>query len=144
MVHITKGAQNDFLEVARLDHQAWMDAPNARNIPDGEHVWRIWTEHALLFVAKEDETVLGAIVAFPCISGEWYVHKLFVRADRRRSGIGRSLFGKLLEKVDELGVVCFLTVAPQNEKLIEFYRSLGFTRARWSKDTIAKTNIVAY
>jgi ribosomal protein S18 acetylase RimI-like enzyme len=127
MIQFEKAKKADFIPVAALDRQAWVHYENAENIPDGEHVWRIWTEHAIIMVAREAQAVVGAIVAFPCISGAWYVHKLFVSPAKQKEGIGKELFNLLLHEIDGLGAPCFLTVSPQNEKLIAFYAALGFT-----------------
>ncbi|HUG89525.1 MAG TPA: N-acetyltransferase [Planctomycetaceae bacterium] len=41
----------EFLEVAALDRIAWPVVPDTF-IPDGEHVWRVWCEHAVVLVAR--------------------------------------------------------------------------------------------
>jgi ribosomal protein S18 acetylase RimI-like enzyme len=127
MVDYQKAIISDFLAAARLDRQAWKTYQNAENIPDGEHVWRLWAEHALMFVAKEESNLIGTIIAFPCLSGKWYVHKLMVSGEWRQQGIGTRLFHLLLEAIDAVQADCFLTVDPENHKLITFYNRLGFT-----------------
>jgi hypothetical protein len=41
----------DFLHVAALDRIAWPVLPDTF-IPDGEHIWRVWCEHANVLVAR--------------------------------------------------------------------------------------------
>ena len=117
---------SDFLEVAALDREAWKQNRNSEYIPDGEHVWRIWMEHALAYTAKEAGTVVGAILAFPCISQQWFVHKVFVALEKRGRGIGSQLFGILLAEIDSIEADCFLTVDPAYGDTIRFYEKLGF------------------
>ena len=117
---------SDFLEVAALDREAWKQNRNSDYIPDGEHVWRIWMEHALAYTAKEAGKVVGAIIAFPCITQQWFVHKVFVDLERRGNGIGTRLFEILLTEIDRIEVDCFLTVDPAYGDTIRFYEKLGF------------------
>jgi len=37
---------DDFAEIAELDREVWGANRNSEFIPDGEHVWRIWIDHA--------------------------------------------------------------------------------------------------
>jgi len=117
---------SDFLEVAALDREAWKQNRNSEYIPDGEHVWRIWMEHALAYTAKETGKVVGAILAFPCMSQQWFVHKVFVDLEKRGNGIGTRLFETLLAEIDRIEVDCFLTVDPAYGDTIRFYEKLGF------------------
>lgn len=90
-------------------------------------------EHALAYTAKErDGKLVGAIVAFPCLSGLWFVHKVFVDLERRGKGIGSRLFTLLLAEVDNIKVDCFLTVDPAYSSTIKFYEKLGFVEKAFS------------
>ena len=124
----------DFLEIARLDRIAWAQNRNSEYIPDGEHVWRLWTEHALVFCAREEEKILGAVLAFPTRQpGLYCLHKVFVDEAHRGKGIGSALFDAMFEACDELGVDCFLTVDSINEHAIRLYENWGFTDRKFVK-----------
>ncbi len=123
----------DFLPIAELDRSAWNQSRNGEFIPDGEHVWRLWVEHALVFVAKEGESAIGAAIAFPCVSGMYFAHKLFVHRDLRYGGVGTRLSQVLLDEVDKMEVDCFLTVDPAKDALINLYTRLGFTEKQFVK-----------
>ncbi|MBU0992656.1 MAG: GNAT family N-acetyltransferase [Proteobacteria bacterium] len=127
MTDYQKADINDFLGVAALDRTAWLANRHAEFIPDGEHAWRHWVEHSLVFVAKTKHEILGAILAFPCQSGAWCVHKVFVSQDKRGHGIGSQLFGILLKEIDKIPADCFLTVDPVNEAALKLYEKWGFT-----------------
>ena len=116
----------DFLAVAALDRQAWSENREATFIPDGEHAWRLWTEHAIVSVYEPDDVVLGAALAFPTLSGTFCLHKIFVDRSCRGEGVGTKLMNETLFQIDRLGVACFLTVDPSNEAAIRLYESFGF------------------
>ena len=82
----------DAVAIAALDAVAWSDGAHPERIPDGEHVWRVWIDGAWVFVARERGALVGAIVAFPVLGGELFVHKVMVAVEYRRRGIGTRLF----------------------------------------------------
>jgi ribosomal protein S18 acetylase RimI-like enzyme len=127
-MQIRRTVPTDFLAIAALDREAWKEGENAEFIPDGEHIWRLWTEHAIMFCAEVDVQIVGAIVAFPCLDGRYCLHKVFVKRDFRDKGIGSQLFEVLLQEIDEKGVSVFLTVSPGNEAAIALYEKWGFDR----------------
>ena len=140
MTAIRRASARDFLDIAALDRLAWLGNRHGEFIPDGEHVWRLWCEHAWCFAARlEGEsciespagTLAGAIVAFPCLDGRFCVHKVMVLPALRGRGIGSRLFAVLLEELDRQGVATFLTVDPSNESAQRLYASWGYVRDRF-------------
>jgi phosphinothricin acetyltransferase len=115
------------LEIAKLDRRAWRENRNSKFIPDGEHAWRLWAEHALVYCAWNEGKMTGAILAFPCLSGEFCIHKVFVAPAFRGKKIGTRLFEKLLQDLDGRGISSFLTVDPRNEGALGLYAKWGFT-----------------
>jgi len=126
-MEIDRAAPSDFQDIAALDRVAWRDNRHGTYIPDGEHAWRIWCEHALTYVARDAGRVVGAILAFPCLDRRFCVHKAMVAADCRRRGIGSALFEILLVELDRRGAAAFLTVDPANAAGIALYEKWGFT-----------------
>lgn len=117
----------DFLAIASLDRVAWRDSVHGEFIPDGEHVWRIWCEHAFTYVAVDESGgVRGAAVAFPCRGTAHCLHKVIVDASSRGRGIGSGLFRAMLTELDRAQRSCFLTVDPANAAAIALYRKYGF------------------
>jgi len=118
----------DFVGIAGLDARAWRESAHPERVPDGEHVWRVWVDDAVVLVARHGDEVVGAIVAFPTLAGALFMHKVMVDERFRRQGIGSRLFELLLAHVDAtLGVACWLTVDTSREAEVRRYERLGFT-----------------
>jgi [ribosomal protein S18]-alanine N-acetyltransferase len=131
MIRIHKAKPQDFFKIAKLDRRAWRENRNSRYIPDGEHAWRLWAEHALVYCAWREGKMVGAILAFPCLAGEFCIHKVFVAPELRDRKIGTRLFEKLLQALDRRGAGSFLTVDPRNEGALALYGKWGFTGRRF-------------
>lgn len=124
---VSRALPEDFIDIAALDRQAWNQAKHSELIPDGEHVWRIWCEHALVYIGRsEDDEILGALVAFPCLDGAFCLHKVMVAEKCRGKGLGRKLFEALFCELDLRERNCFLTVSPSNANALKLYRNWGF------------------
>jgi len=130
-MNVRRARPSDFLAIAALDRQAWRDNQHAEFIPDGEHAWRLWVEHALVFCAEQDDRIVGAVEAHPCMNGTWCLHKVFVDASCRGGAIGSKLIEALLVAIDDLGVDAFLTVDPANASALKLYERWGFTHRRF-------------
>lgn len=131
-VRIEAAKSTDYLNVAALDRLAWPVVPDVF-IPDGEHIWRVWSDTATLLVARRAEgtpplresgDIVGALVQFPTQQGELFLHKIMVHPDCRGTGIGTELMRAALA---EATVPVTLTVDPQNAAAVKLYQSLGFT-----------------
>ncbi len=127
---IEDAAPSDYLPVAALDRIAWPDDPQTF-IPDGEHIWRVWQDHALLLVARttdgkktaETVEIVGAVVMFPSKQNESVLHKIMVHPECRGQGIGTALMQAALEKAR---TPVLLTVNPNNDPAVQLYRNFGF------------------
>ena len=119
------------LAIAELDRVAWAASPGASFVPDGEHAWRVWAEYSFVAAAISDGLVLGALGAFDTSTPTLhFLHKLFVRADVRGTGIGRTLMDSYCAYLDGWGMLAELTTAPTNEAMIALSDSFGFTTTR--------------
>ena len=127
MISIDRAEPADFLAIAHLDRIAWRNYPQSEFIPDGEHVWRLWVEHAFVYCARAADEVVGAVLVFPTLSGPYCLHKAFVAEEHRGKGIGTKLIDAVLSELDEVGGDCFLTVNPSNNAALRLYESWGFT-----------------
>ncbi len=119
----------EFLQVAALDRIAWPEEQDVF-IPDGEHAWRLWCEHAVVLIAElsnrrvsASEHVLGALLMFPTIQGETFLHKIMVHPLGRGQGIGSALMKAGLARTS---TKTLLTVNPQNTAAVKLYQNFGF------------------
>ena len=130
-IRIEPARATDYMNVAALDRLAWPIVPDVF-IPDGEHIWRVWSDTATLLVARrvddlplrESNDIAGALVQFPTNRGELFLHKIMVHPDCRGTGIGTELMKAALAEAD---VPVLLTVDPNNAPAVKLYQSLGFT-----------------
>ena len=134
MPHVTieLARTTDYLQIAALDRIAWPIVPDVF-IPDGEHIWRVWSDTATLLVARiaagspplsESNDIAGALVQFPTKSGELFLHKVMVHPDCRGAGIGTQLMQAALSQASH---PVLLTVDPSNKPAVHLYEQLGFT-----------------
>lgn len=132
-IDVRQAVPDDFLAIADLDRRAWRDSAHGATIPDGEHTWRIWIDHALTWVACRDDQVVAAIVAFACGDGRYCLHKVMVDQAARGCGVGTRLFEAALAAIDAIGVDVFLTVDPANAAAIRLYERWGFDEKTFHK-----------
>ena len=119
----------DFIAIAALDRIAWKEGPESEFIPDGEHVWRVWTEHALTFIARDNYgDLIGVVLAFSTVRHGYCLHKIMVVKKHRNQGICAKLLTALLAAIDSENASCFLTVSPANHDALKLYRQRGFTQ----------------
>ena len=125
---VQQAMPSDFLPIAALDRAAWLTSANSEFIPDGEHAWRIWCQHAHVVLGRsESGSVVGAALAFRCVDGGYCLHKVMVDPVCRGQGLGSLLVENLLGIIDRECASCFLTVSPENSNALKLYRKWGFT-----------------
>lgn len=130
-ITIEPAQANDYLQIAALDRFAWPVIPDVF-IPDGEHIWRVWSDTATLLVARVTDgspplcvsnDIAGALIQFPTNKGELFLHKVMVHPDCRGQGIGTQLMQAALALANSPVV---LTVDPKNKPAVHLYEQLGF------------------
>lgn len=127
---IVPAVTDEFLDIAALDRIAWPVVPDTF-IPDGEHIWRVWVEHAVMLVAKvrgreplsESHEIAGALVMFPTNASELFLHKIMVHPVCRGAGVGTELMSRALEQAT---APVLLTVDPDNAPAVQLYERFGF------------------
>ncbi len=137
-MNFRKAKNIEFIEIAKLDRVAWLESFKGEFIPDGEHIWRLWVEYALTFVAIENKKIVGVSLAFLASDDTYAIHKLFVDKAYRGKGVGTELMKVLLEEIDILQVESFLTVYPKNQPAMALYEKLGFTDKKFVKNFYGK------
>lgn len=118
----------DFLAIAELDRVSWLDNRNSEFIPDGEHVWRHWVEHAYVCVAKQNQKIIGAALSFPSTAPNiHFVHKIFIAAECRGTGIGKKLMQLICAKYDDNKIIAQLTTDTNNKAMQRLADAMGFS-----------------
>lgn len=118
----------DFLEIAELDRVSWRHNRNSEFIPDGEHVWRHWVEHAYVCVAIESKKIIGVALSFPSTTLNIHlVHKIFLVNDCRGKGIGKKMMIKICDKFDQNILTAKLTIDTNNKSMQRLAESMQFS-----------------
>lgn len=132
MVQIRKGRQEDIPAI----HQLVVELAIYEKEPDAvtatvEDYYRDFAAGAFdLLVAEEDGEVLGMMLYFMAYS-TWkgrmvYLDDFVVREAHRRRGIGRMLYQRFMEEVQEIGaVLAKWQVLDWNQPAIAFYEAQG-------------------
>jgi len=124
---IRKAEHRDFLEISHLDREAWRENRHSENIPDGEHIWRLWVEYSTVFVATDSDRIVGASIMFKADEGCLYLlHKIFIVRELRNRKIGHLFFSKIGEFLDCARYDCLLTTDPVNERMVHLCQKFGF------------------
>lgn len=124
-VTIERALPEQFREIAKLDRVAWN---GDMECPDGVHAWRVWCEHAVVFVALQGGRVVGVALLFRSEQEPdcYFLHKLFVTLVVRWNGVGRRLMEVSAGFLDERRVRCLLTTSPDNDVMSHLCSLYGF------------------
>ena len=79
------------------------------------------------FVAKQDDTVIGAVLGGHD-GRRGYIHHLAIHPDYRRQGIGQQLVDFCLEALHAVGIQkCHLFIFKENQSGIAFWKATGWS-----------------
>ena len=131
---VKKAGIEDFLEIARLDREAWKENRHSEHIPDGEHIWRLWVEYSTVFVAVVSGRIVGAAALFKADEGCLYLlHKIFIVREFRDRKIGHLIFLAIGEFLDRSRCDCLLTTDPVNERMLHLCEKFGFLEKTFAR-----------
>lgn len=95
---------------------------------------RIQQNESVIFVAFKDGQALGFMQLYPAFSSvsmkrQWILNDLFVKADARNLGVGKTILQTAQEFIMKLGHKgLLLETTPDNTKAQKLYESLGWKR----------------
>ena len=112
----------------RIQLKAYKGIKSQLNTESGkEEILEFLNSDFPVFAVEDNDALVGYIVCRidePCL---WVEH-IFVREDHRRKGIASMLFDKAEEIAASMGEdTVYNFVHPNNEKMIRFLRSKGYT-----------------
>ena len=112
----------------RIQLKAYKGIKSQLNTESGkEEILEFLNSDFPVFAVEDNDALVGYIVCRidePCL---WVEH-IFVREDHRRKGIASMLFNKAEEIAASMGEdTVYNFVHPNNEKMIRFLRSKGYT-----------------
>ena len=129
-ITIRNAVPYDLKNIVELDATVWEDP----SVPDGAHVWRLWIDYAIVFVAVSEEELIGSTFVFPSLTlygnNTYLLHKMFVRKDRRGEGIGKCLLFDVQKQLKTIvghkRAELLLTANPWNTTAKNLYAKFGF------------------
>ncbi|MCA1580203.1 MAG: GNAT family N-acetyltransferase [Acidobacteria bacterium] len=121
-------ADRDFDAIVELDRECF-EPGIAYPPPEMRRLLSLVTREGV--IAESAETIAGFCLGYRAPRGTGRIITLDVRADHRRSGVGRSLLEETIRRLREAGAgETVLEVDLRNASAIAFYERLGFHRRR--------------
>lgn len=134
MITYRTAQTSDFLDIAALDREAWGKNRNTEFVPDGEHIWRVWVEYAIVECAFENDKVIGVGLSIPTTDPKLYFHhKLFLRDGYRGQNIGSKLTENRFKRTDELGAATIFTTDTNNTVMHKIAAKHGYVEVDFVK-----------
>ena len=101
----------------------------------GEKDYNYFLNKQFIYVAEEDEKIIGFITGEILSKKEWYtvqlgtINNLYVLEDYRHKGIGKQLMQTMMNSFIEKGIETFeLYAFSNNVDALKFYEKLGFKK----------------
>ena len=101
----------------------------------GERDYNYFLNKQFIFVAEENEKIVGFITGEILSKKEWYtvqlgtINNLYVLEEYRHKGIGKQLMQTMMNSFKEKGIETFeLYAFSNNVDALKFYEKLGFKK----------------
>lgn len=127
MITITTAKINESQEIRRLEENVWKE----KNVTDKYDIAN-FVRFGYVFVAKEENRVVGAIIAMKTRDDKIYVSGWVVHKKYRRKGIGTQLYKALIRKTKGKKIIVF--VEPNNKISLKAHKKIGFRVVRKISD----------
>jgi ribosomal protein S18 acetylase RimI-like enzyme len=120
-IKIVKMEEGDLRELLKLGKKEWPD----ESWITLEYLKKTFAQEGLAYTAKiEDEIIGGIILLYEDVAKNW-IRYLIVKKEFRRSGIGKMLLDKIVEKIKS-GESIFVDTGVVDKAAIAFYEENGF------------------
>ncbi|MBJ2158412.1 GNAT family N-acetyltransferase [Variovorax sp. IB41] len=102
--------------------------------------WRLFERLGTVHVVRDDRGIIVASGAVLPMEGVAWISMILAMPAARGQGLGRAVFARCLQQVEDAGLVAMLDATPQGEPL---YASFGFTPmwrlTRWLREAGAQS-----
>lgn len=126
MIKISKAKKKDVLAIVELERETWEEF-EVSNIYDVA----VKVDLGYVFVAKDDNKLIGAIISFLSNKRFVYVEDIIIKKEYRGKGIGSKLYNKLINyvKMPIRGLV-----SEEYKESQKLHEKLGFKKIKTVKN----------
>ncbi len=118
MVNISRAKWSDSFPIRKLKQQVRKD----KATPEKDE--NIFTRFEYIFVAREKNKVIGAILAIKTVKDEIYIENIIISPKWQHQGIEKRLYETLLAYSGNVPVLAIVNTT--NEESIHLLKELGF------------------
>ncbi len=127
MITISKAKLKDCQKIRKLEQKVWEE----QNITS-PYDTAICVRYGYVFVAKEIDKIIGAIIAIKTRDNEIKIVDWIVDKKYKNKSIGLKLYKKLIQHVSNIPIIAF--VNSKNKISINKHKKLGFKMIKKIKD----------
>ena len=131
VIKIFKAKPSDTLEIMNLERKVWKNAFNLEDV-SGKYDLGSFIRLGLVFVAKEKNKIVGAIIAFGTAKGDIFLADWVVDEKYQNQGIGKKLYNRLIKNIKNRKLIAF--VESRYKKSIISHKKMGFKIKKRIKD----------
>jgi len=122
-IKIIRAKPSNDLEILRLERKVWKEGFNLKDV-SGKYDLGSFIRLGLVFVAKDKNKIVGAIISFRTEKGEIFIADWVVDEKYRNLGIGTKLYNKLKSSVKNRSLITFIETRYRDS--IKMHKKMGF------------------
>jgi L-amino acid N-acyltransferase YncA len=122
-IQIKRARQTDVLEILNLELRVWEIGFGLKGVA-GKYDLGSFIRFGKVFVAKQGNKIIGAIIAFSTCDGCIFLVDWVVNKRHRGLGIGKRLYVRLVESIKGKKLISF--VEERYTESISAHKSMGF------------------
>ncbi|MCX6722283.1 MAG: GNAT family N-acetyltransferase [Candidatus Staskawiczbacteria bacterium] len=130
-IKITLAKPSDTNKIVQLEREVWKEAFGLDGVA-GKYDVGSFIRLGLVFVAKDKNKIVGAIISFGTESKDMFIADWVVDKKYRNHGIGKELFNKLIKKLKNRKLITF--IEERYKESIHFHKEMGFKTIKTVKD----------
>lgn len=130
-IKILRAKPSDTLEIMDLERRVWKNAFNLQDVA-GKYDLGSFIRMGLVFIAKDKNKIIGAIISFGTAKGDMFLADWVVDAKYRNLGIGTKLYKKLVSNIKDHSLITF--VESRYKESIKAHKKIGFKIQKRIKD----------